>query len=138
MRKLPLSGGNAVKGYINELREIAEAVRGANHPEFGETAERLTIALDNVDTATSWMLDGLAQGRIEEVLSGATPYLRLFGLAAGGAYLAKAGLAGDKQEHATLARYFAENFLAECTALCETVTEGGASLIAAKSLLGAA
>jgi alkylation response protein AidB-like acyl-CoA dehydrogenase len=137
-RKLPLSGGEAVKAYIGELREIADKVRGANHPEFGNTAEKLSDALDEVEAATDWMLAGLRDGKLSEVLAGATPYLRLFGLAAGGAYLAKAGLAGAKEEHAVLARYFAENFLGECAALRSTVTEGAESLLSAKSLLNVA
>ncbi len=136
-RKLPLSGGEAVKSYISELREIADKVRGANHPEFGNTAEKLGAALDEVDAATDWMLAGLKDGKMAEVLAGATPYLRLFGLAAGGAYLAKAGLSGAREEHAVLARYFAENFLGECAALRSTVTEGAESLLSARLLLAA-
>ncbi|MCB1386707.1 MAG: acyl-CoA dehydrogenase C-terminal domain-containing protein [Nitratireductor sp.] len=134
-RKLPLANGEAVKAYIGELRAIAEQVRGANHPEFGETADRLNAALDDVEAATGWMLQALAAGRIDQVLAGATPYLRLFGLAAGGAYLAKAGLAGDAGEHAVLARFYAENLLGETAGLKTTVTEGAQSLLAARSLL---
>ena len=43
-RKLPLSGGETVRNYIGELREIADQVRGANHDEFGNTAELLDVA----------------------------------------------------------------------------------------------
>jgi acyl-CoA dehydrogenase len=135
MRKLPLSGGQSINAYISELRDIAEAVRGANDPEFGETAARLSSAIDDVEAATHWMLAALKDGRAEEALSGATPFLRMYGLAAGGAYLAKAGLAGDKKEHAVLARYFADSFLGECAGLKTTVMEGAESLLSAKSLL---
>ncbi|MGB7286739.1 MAG: acyl-CoA dehydrogenase [Salaquimonas sp.] len=138
MRKLPLSGGDSVKAYISELRDIAEAVRGTNHPEFGDTAQRLNKAIDEVETATNWMLSSMKEGKTEEVLAGATPYLRLFGLASGGAYLAKAGLHGPKEEHAVLARYFADNFLGECSSLRSTVCDGAASLLSAKSLLNVA
>ncbi len=137
MRKLPLSGGDAVKAYIGELREIAEAVRGTNHPEFGNTAERLNAAINEVEQATLWMLETLKTGKVDEALAGATPFLRMFGLVTGGAYLAKAGLNGPKEEHAVLARYFADNFLGECAALKTTVTQGAESLLAAKSLLNA-
>ena len=136
-RKLPLSDGAAVLGYIGELREIAESVRGANHPEFGDTADKLNAALDDAEAATKWMLEALKDGKVSEALAGATPYLRLFGLAAGGAYLAKAGLAGAKEEHAVLARFFAENFLGETAGLKATVTEGAESLLSARSLLEA-
>jgi acyl-CoA dehydrogenase len=134
-RKLPLSGGEAVRGWIAELREIAEAVRKTNHDAFGDTAALLDDAFGELEEATGWLLEALAAGRQEEALSGATPYLRLFGLAAGGALLAKAGLADAGEGRAELARFFAENFLGECRALKSRVTAGAASLIAARGLL---
>jgi len=135
-RKLPLAGGEAVKTYISELRAIASTVRGANHDGFGETAEALEDALDQVAEATDWLLAALADGRMEEALTAATPYLRLFGLGAGGAYLAKAGLADEGR--IALARFFAENFLGECAGLKTRVTKGGASLLAASEMLESA
>ena len=138
MRKLPLSGGDAVKEYIGELRGIVEAVRGANRNGFGSSADALESALDAVEDATDWMLVTLENGGTEQVLAGATPYLRLFGLAAGGCYLAKAGLADEGSERASLARYYAENLLAECKALAKTVMEGSDSLLDARDLLNIA
>ncbi len=136
-RKLPLSGGECVKGYIAELRDIVEQVRGANHDAFGNTAELLETALDDVEATTNWMLAKLADGGMQEALAGATPYLRQFGLAAGGCYLAKAGLADEEPARAGLARFYAENFAAECASLRHTVVEGAESLLAAGELLKA-
>ena len=136
-RKLPLSGGEAVKEYISDLREIVAQVKGANHDAFGDTAERLDTTLDAVGEATNWMLESLAAGRTEEALAGATPYQRLFGLAAGGCYLAKAGLGDDQTERAELARFYAENFTPECASLCQSVTTGAQSLLKAAELLKA-
>jgi hypothetical protein len=132
-RKLPLSGGDAFRAYVAELRAIADEVRGANHAEFGETANLLNAALDDAAAAGEWLLAETAAGRSQTALSGATPYLRLFALAAGGAYLAKAGLADGAR--APLARFFAENHLAECAALRARVMTGAASLAAARNLL---
>jgi hypothetical protein len=132
-RKLPLSGGEAFRAYVGELRAIAAEVRGTNRDGFGETATMLDAALDEVSQACEWLLSAMAEGRMEEALAGATPCLRLFGLAAGGAYLAKAGLADGAR--APLARFFAENHLAECAALRARVTGGAASLAAARNLL---
>ncbi len=134
-RKLPLSGGEAVKAYIGELRNIVESVRGANHDTFGGTADFLDGALNEVAEATDWILSRLEAGETDAALAGATPYLRLFGLAAGGCYLAKGGLAEDHRETAKLARFYAENFAAECTALKSTVTQGSESLLSAGELL---
>ncbi|MCU0790598.1 MAG: acyl-CoA dehydrogenase [Nitratireductor sp.] len=132
-RKLPLSGGEAFRGYVAELQTIAGEVRGANHDAFGETAALLEAALEEVSEAGEWLLSAMAGGQMEGALAGATPYLRLFGLAAGGAYLARAGLADVSR--APLARFFAENHLAECAALKARVTGGAASLAAARNLL---
>jgi acyl-CoA dehydrogenase len=137
-RKLPLSGGETVKAYIAELREIAEGVRASNRPEFGETANHLSSAFDAVEASTEHLLGALQEGRMDDAFAGATTYLRQFGIAAGGAYLAKAGLAAEEGEHAALARFFAENFLEECHALKTTVTKGAESLKAAGTMLDVA
>lgn len=134
-RKLPLSGGEAVKAYLNDLRSILDDVRGANHDGFGKTAELLEGALNEVEEATDWLLAKLSNGELDAALSGATPYQRLFGLAAGGCYLAKSGLADSEKDRASLARFYAENFAAECAALKHTVTGGADSLLAAGELL---
>lgn len=136
-RKLPLSGGDAVKAYITELRGIVERVRGANHADFGKTAEFLDEAINDVEATTQWLMERLAAGELDTALAGATPYLRQFGIAAGGCYLAKSALAGEEKARIALARYFAENFSRECSALRQTVTEGAESLLAAGEMLKA-
>jgi hypothetical protein len=83
-------------------------------------------------------LQAQANGNSVGALAGATPFLRLFGLAAGGAWLAKGGLADTESGHAIVARFFAENFLPECAALKSRVTDGGESLQAASRLLAVA
>jgi len=132
-RKLPLSGGDTVKNYIAELREIANTVRLTNHTGFGDTAAKLDAALDDVSETTDWILEQLASGNQDNALAGATPYLRQFGLAAGAAYLAKSGI--HESSRAQLARFYAENFLDECSALKQTITLGSDSLLSAKKLL---
>ncbi|GIL02394.1 MAG: acyl-CoA dehydrogenase [Alphaproteobacteria bacterium] len=137
-RKLPLSGGEAVRAYLGELRQIATQLRGANRAGFGDTAALLEAALDDVAAAADWLLRAQAEGRVDEALAGASPFLRQFGLAAGAAYLAKAGLADAEDGRAALARFFAENFLPECAALRARVTGGAGSLAAARALLAMA
>lgn len=136
-RKLPLSGGEAVKAYIADLRGIVENVRGSNQDGFGRTAELLDKALDDVAEASDWLLERLSAGELDAALAGATPYQRLFGLASGGCYLAKSALGGDEAERTSLARFYAENFAAECSALKSSVTGGSESLVAASQLLKA-
>ncbi len=138
-RKLPLSEGAQMAGFVSELRGIAETVGALNDPAFGETAARLASTLDDLQAATEWLSGALAEGRHSDALAGATAYQRLFGLALTGAYLAKAALAqaGDGHEHERIAlcRFTAENIIAETAALKDRVIGGAASLAAARSLL---
>ena len=134
-RKLPLSGGEHVKGYIGELRADIEALRKSNADGFGATAERCDAALDDLAEATDFLQRALADGRQEEALAGATPYLRLFALAAGGAYLVRGALAGEDKARVALARFFAENLVDEASALKRRVIAGAESLVSADAAL---
>ncbi|NKL08862.1 acyl-CoA dehydrogenase [Rhizobium leguminosarum] len=138
-RKLPLSGGDQVKGFIAELKQVADGVRRSNLNGFGETAVRLDAAITDLEQATAWLIKTLADDKAAEALSGATPYQRLFGLVLTGCYLAKGGLAesadGAAENRIALCRFAAENLLAETAALRDRVVNGAASLAAARILL---
>ena len=139
MRKLPQSGGEHVLGYISELREIAADVARRNSPEFGTTADRLEAALDDLEDATRWLMSAQSEGKVSEALAGATPFQRLFGLAAGSVYLAKGALAdagdGNAPRRIALCRFCAENLLGETAGLRQAVTGGAESLFNARLAL---
>ncbi|MCK8780673.1 acyl-CoA dehydrogenase [Rhizobium sp. NTR19] len=139
VRKLPLSSGEQVRGFIGELRDIAERVATSNNAAFGETGDRLKAALAALETATTWLLEAQAEGRVAEALAGATPYQRLFGLVLNGCYLAKGALApvedGNADKRVALCRFMAENLLAETSALKDRVVSGAPSLEAARAVL---
>ena len=134
-RTPPLEGGDHVRGFIAALRADIEALRNSNAEGFGRTAEKCEAALNDLEEATDFLLAALGEGRQEEALAGATPYLRLFGLAAGGAYLVRGALAEGDAGRVALARFFAENLIDETAALNKRVTEGAASLAAAGAAL---
>ncbi|AZN98608.1 acyl-CoA dehydrogenase [Mesorhizobium sp. M9A.F.Ca.ET.002.03.1.2] len=135
-RKLPLGGGEHVHGYIAELKAVANQVRTSNSGGFGRTADGLDQALDDLGQATRFLQGLLADGRSDEALAGATPYLRLISLAAGGAYLARGAL--TDRSRIALCRFFAENLLGEASALKERVIGGAKSLaVAGKTLISA-
>jgi acyl-CoA dehydrogenase len=135
-RKVPLEGGKTVALYIDELRRTVKSVQSSNAPAFGETAARLGEAVDSLERATRWLL---AQKSSDAALAGATPYLRLFGNAAGGCMLAEEALAslraGDGVGRTVLARYFAENLAIQANGLERNVTEGADSIIDAQAAL---
>jgi acyl-CoA dehydrogenase len=141
-RKLPLSGGEAVRAYIEELRGTLAAVNAANEPAFGATGARLSDAVDSLERATQWLL-GPQQNDPDTALAGATPYLRLFALAAGGTRLAEEALAAarvagngaDAAARIALARYFAENLAVEAPSLERTVVEAADSVNTADAAL---
>jgi acyl-CoA dehydrogenase len=140
-RKLPLSGGNAVKAYIAELRQTAAAAQAVNDPAMGATGARLNEAVDSLERATRWLIGQLDESP-EAALAGTTPYLRLFALAAGGCALATDALAARAEGngagdgvHVSLARFFAEHIAVTAPALERTVVEGAASLTEAQAAL---
>jgi alkylation response protein AidB-like acyl-CoA dehydrogenase len=135
-RKLPLEGGKVVAAYIGDLQKTVDEVLASNRPELRPMGDRLSEAVSALAVATRWM-GGSLQGNPEAAMSGATPYLRLFGLAAGGVYLARGALAAVRdggQGQATaqpiaLARFFAENLATAATGLKETVVGGADSTL---------
>jgi len=136
-RKLPMDGGKVVDAYIDELRKSIAAVKASNAPAFGETAARLGEAVDGLERATRWLL---AQKSSDTALAGATPYLRMFGYAAGGCMLADQALAalrdgGDGAGRVALTRFFAENIAVQAASLERSVTEGADSINAAQAAL---
>lgn len=138
-RKLPLEGGAVVKGFIAELRSDLAAVRASNESGLGSTADWVKDAIDALEGATDWMLEAV-KTRPTDALAGATPYLRLFALAAGGVALSKKALAaaraittgeGDAQTNGlrmATARFFAANLATAAQGLSASVTEGAESV----------
>jgi len=142
-RKLPLSGGATVKAMIGELKRTVDAVNATNDPAFGWTGVRLQDAVESLERTTQWLLGG-QHNDLDTALAGATPYLRLFALAAGGAFLAEEALAArklagdgaDAAARTAIARFFAENQAVQAGALERTVVEAADSVITADAALG--
>ncbi len=134
-RKLPLAGGATVMAYIGDIRRTLETVNATNDPAFGWTGVRLQDATNALERATQWLI-GSQRNNLEAVLAGATPYLRLFALAAGGALLAEEALAAvrlagngaDAAGRVAIARFFAENLAVQAESLERTVVEAADSV----------
>ncbi len=141
MRKLPLEDGGVLRKLVAELRAIAEQARGANREDFGQLGMRVAASLDDLEGASSHLLALLQAGKMAEALAGAAPYLRLFGLAVGGAYLAKGALAArdDSTAHGKLriatARFMAERLIPETAALKGAVIDGAEAVLGVDAAL---
>jgi len=138
-RKLPLGGGAVVAAHLQELRSIVDAASASNDPGFGWAPLRLGEALDSLSRATQWLLAQNSKDA-DAALAGASPYLRLFGIATGGCYLAQQALAALRLGEAAparvaLARFFAENFGVQAGGLERAVVEGAPGVLGADAAL---
>lgn len=133
MRKLPMKQGQVIRDHIKGLKAIVADVKASNKPEFGQTALRLEEAVHALEQASEWLLEQL-ENEPQSALAGATPYLRLFGVASGGVWLAKGALAGGRDEtgsgndHILVARHFAEHHSVEAPGLARSIVEGADGL----------
>ncbi len=117
-RKLPMNGGQPVKHEIALARAML-ATLPANSA-YGQTAVRLSAALDAMEQATHYLLSAPTQA----ALAGASDYLRLCGLALGGAALAAQAVGDNSAQSIGLCRFFAERLATAAPGLALSVISG--------------
>jgi alkylation response protein AidB-like acyl-CoA dehydrogenase len=138
MRKLPMREGAAVAEFLAGIDEL-----GPELASGGEVLASIGAGLaDEVGAlrqATAWMLARLAS-QPNDVLAGASAYLRMFGVVTGGWLLARSALAahrrlgegsGDKTmlaEKIATARFYAERLLPQAGGLLPAATAGAMAL----------
>jgi alkylation response protein AidB-like acyl-CoA dehydrogenase len=136
-RKLPMRAGGVVNDLIARMRGLDKDLDAAGE-ELSVVRTGLSAGLDDLDSATNWILHH--GGEPLDVLSGATPYLRLFGTVAGGWMLARAALAAVEWEAEAgdtefcrakvhTARFYAEQLLPSTASLLPQVTAGGSTIL---------
>jgi butyryl-CoA dehydrogenase len=141
-RKIGQAGGETLKRVIDGYRGIAAEVAKSKDPAFGATAERVEEALKILERTSKHILSAGSS----DALAGATPYLRIFGLTAGAAYLAEIALAARKARTSgdaspahdariATARFFAENLLPGVAGLELAVVSGAASVMQSEAAL---
>jgi alkylation response protein AidB-like acyl-CoA dehydrogenase len=136
-RKLGRDSGAAAASFLAEAREGAAALAAHPGDDAAAIAARLRAGLDALDAATQAMV-ALQAASPRRAAAGAAPYLRLFGLVAGGHVLARgaiaalAGLAAGPADAAFLrarlasARFYADHWLSQAPSLVHAAVEGGA------------
>ncbi len=131
LRKVPMRDGAVVTAFTAELRSIADALTMSNRAELRTLAEPLAAAVDDLAAASDFMTGAVAGDRRAALLA-ATAYLRLFGITAGGALLAKGALASedDQPRRAAIAKagFFAQTMLPEASSLRAAVVGASAAL----------
>jgi acyl-CoA dehydrogenase len=91
LRKVLRPGSRLTEELIAEFRALGEAAEKTANPAFGALGTRTREAAEALQTATTWLRQH--ENDTEALLGAASPYLRLFGMAAGAAYLARGALA---------------------------------------------
>lgn len=145
-RKIGMNGGADVRDYIERLKDTVRQVKTSNEPAFGHMGERLEASVAALEDTTHWLLRTLSENR-SAALTGATPYLRMFGVTSGGIYLADGALAAARgangsgknaDAHIVEARHFAESVMVETEGLKYAVSHGHETVSKADAVLGAA
>jgi acyl-CoA dehydrogenase len=109
---------------------------------FGSAVLRIEDSLKILERTSKHLL----AAKQEDALAGATPYLRIFGLVAGAAYLAEIALAAHKARsdgdsnpahdaRIATARFFAENLLPAVAGLEPAVMSGADSVLQSEAAL---
>ncbi len=141
-RKLAQDGGAAVSAFITEIAGNA-AMLAKSSGALKDIGEALAPAVDTLAKASQWIGGQLLAGKISEALAGATPYLNMFAIVAGGHYLAlgakaateQLGQPGADKQHLNgriaVARFFARNILPEAQGLLSAITEGSREVLEA-------
>ncbi len=134
MRKLPMGGGSVVRSYLDEMAELEGPLSENGDPRLVAMGRSLVAGVASLSDATEWFL---ACEDPNDRLAGATPYLKLFGIVAGGYYLARLALAaaaenGDPWLDAKIdtAAFYAEQLLPTAHGLLPSVKAGAAGLFA--------
>jgi alkylation response protein AidB-like acyl-CoA dehydrogenase len=134
-RKLGVRDGASILEFLAQMREIDGELAAAGD-DFDSIRSELTTQLDALQNATEWML---RTGRKDPngILSGSSPYLRMWGLVVGGWLMARSALAapaaGDNEvadSQLVLARFYAEQLLPQAAGLLGAATGGSEDLFA--------
>ncbi|MDQ1369848.1 MAG: 3-(methylsulfanyl)propanoyl-CoA dehydrogenase [Acidimicrobiaceae bacterium] len=142
MRKLPLRGGGVVKSLLGDMDSVVGELAEAG-PDLDPIRVGLGNGIEVLRQASAWLL-GRVASEPNDALAGATPYLELFGLVAGGWLLARSALAAHRQLAANAgggaddeeflaakvatARFFCQQLLPGTAGLVPAVTAGAAGL----------
>ena len=128
MRKLSLGDGSVVESFLAEMEGTAADLESADG--LDSMAGGLRTAVAALRDSTEWLRGATP----EDALAGASPYLRQFGVVAGGYYLARLALAADRELAAAddlwfqakieTARFYIEQILPQGAGLSPAVAAG--------------
>jgi hypothetical protein len=139
-RKMAREGGATLKVVIGMMRALDAdlAKQGGDH--FVAIRSRFNTGVDALAKAGNWIVATYGND-VRAASAGAVPFLRLFGIVAGGWQMARAALVaqakidgGDNDPFFAAkiitSRFFADHFLSQADGLASSVTDGAAGVMA--------
>ena len=137
-RKVARDQGAAAKALISDMQALNEDLGEKSGEDLEVIRTALADAIAALSEATDWIVETHPEIP-EAVAAGAVPYLRLFGIVAGGWLMARAALAAENHlsqgaeggffpAKIVSARFFADQFLIQAPSLATTVISGWAAV----------
>ena len=142
-RKVARDGGAALLGLMHVMQQTCATLEENGNEELVRIAKPLSRAIDALAQAAEFIVNHY-NSDVRNVLVGAVPFLRLFGLVAGGWMMARAALAAQQHIDAgksfeedagfypakiAAARFYADHVLSTAMGLARTVVNGGQSAL---------
>lgn len=139
-RKVLRDQGSAAKAYLSDLELIVRELDQVADKKFFDIRHALDSGLESLTSATSWMLSQATEN-IEAAAASSTPYLKCFGVVAGGAMMAKAAAEAKNllefgqgnedflDSKINSAVFYANHILPEAESLSQAVTKGAESIL---------
>ena len=138
MRKISLDGGDVMAHWLVGAQELAAEMALAQDETLVTIGVELGRAVKKLSKTTAWMMEQIRTNP-NNALAGATPYLEMFGIVAGGTYLARGAISAvnglDDRPNDTflkqklaVAAFYAANILPQGKGLVATICQGSAGL----------
>jgi acyl-CoA dehydrogenase len=140
-RKTARDAGAAAFAVIAEMEKLVADLAAQPGPEFAAIRRQLAVAAASLKTAVDWVVK-IYGGDPRAAHAAAVPYLKLWGLTAGGWQMARAALAASKRlaegsgdagfhrAKIATARFYADYYLPQTLALQHAVVTAGESVLA--------
>ncbi|MEO8004053.1 MAG: acyl-CoA dehydrogenase [Betaproteobacteria bacterium] len=140
-RKVAYEKGATIKLLIAEMRAVDAELAKAGHPALAVIRRALAEGVAALAESTDWLL-ATYPADMKAASAGAVPFLKLFGVVAGGwqmaraALIAKARLDDNSEDYdfyrakLATARYFAEHVLPLAAAFKHEIVHGSGSVLA--------
>ncbi|MDG2211610.1 MAG: acyl-CoA dehydrogenase [Acidimicrobiales bacterium] len=144
-RKVPMKNGAVIKELLNEIQQFSQGLDGSSE-EFVSIKKNLEEALVATEEATDWIFARGAENP-NDVMAGATPYLKMLGQLVGGWLLARQAVFAEEQvkngsdkfdteylnSKIITARFYAEQLLPIAGSQLNAVTAGSSDLYAVQA-----